>query len=113
MTIVRRLVIAKVGDLKAGASMSFRYGIRNGILWNDGGTLKAYVNQCTHMGGPVALADGGRVFRCGWHQAEFDPHTGEAIHGEAPEGTRLQVIPITIENNQVTVTLELSSDAFS
>ena len=115
MSIRRKLEIAKEGEIAEGRTKSFRFGTANGIAYNDHGTIKAYVNRCTHMGGPVELGKtkGEPVFRCRWHMAEFKPGTGEAIEGEAPQGTRLKPIELVIENGMVYGVLELESDPFS
>lgn len=112
MPITRKLPVAKVGEIPPGRTKAFRFGHANGIAFNDGGTIKAYVNTCTHMGGPVELVSGKNVLRCRWHQAEFNPHTGDAIEGEAPKGTRLKPIELVIEGDQISGVLELT-DAFA
>lgn len=100
MPIVKKLPVAKEGEIAPGRAKSFRYGFRNGIAYNDNGTLKAYVNFCPHMGGPTDLTSSG-VFRCRWHGAEFDPASGDRLCGQAPEGTRLQPIELVVEDGQV------------
>lgn len=94
-----KLPVAKVGEIGVGATKSFRYGFQNGIAYNDGGEIKAYVNFCTHAGGSVRLK--GNVFECGTHFAEFDPKTGERLSGQAPEGTRLKPIELVTEGEQI------------
>jgi nitrite reductase/ring-hydroxylating ferredoxin subunit len=67
------------------------------------------------MGGPVELVQkkGQPIFRCRWHMAEFQPETGEAIEGEAPQGTHLKPIEVLEENNIIYGLLELEQDPFS
>ncbi len=113
MTIRRKLSVAKIGEVAPGRTKTFRYGHQNGLLYNDNGALKAYVNTCTHMGGPVELAAGGTILRCRWHQAEFNPSSGEAIQGQAPVGTRLKPITLTEEGDQIFAVLELPDDPFA
>jgi nitrite reductase/ring-hydroxylating ferredoxin subunit len=105
----RKLPVCKVGEIAEGSAKSFRFGIQNGIAYNDHGTLKAYVNFCTHAGGPLALISPTR-FRCRWHEAEFDPATGERLCGQAPEGTRLKSIELLIEGEQVLAILEIKDE---
>ncbi|MDP3793370.1 MAG: Rieske (2Fe-2S) protein, partial [Candidatus Uhrbacteria bacterium] len=107
MVNVRKLFIAKRGEIPEGRTKSFRFGIANGIAFNDRGTIKAYINRCTHMGGPVELMKSGQRFRCRWHQAEFDPVTGLAIEGEAPKGTSLTPIELLVEDDQIFGVLSL------
>ncbi len=110
-----KLPIAKVGEIGVGRTKSFRFGVSEGIAYNDRGTIKAYVNRCTHMGGPVALcqSEGKDVLRCRWHQAEFSPETGTAIEGEAPQGTMLAPIEVIEENGSLFATLTLPDDPFN
>jgi len=113
MVNVRKLLIARVGEIPEGRTKSFRFGIANGIAFNDHGTIKAYVNRCTHMGGPVELLKDRPRFRCRWHQAEFDPVTGQAIEGEAPKGTSLTPIELVVEDGQIFGVLQLPEDPFA
>lgn len=114
MAIKRMIEICRVGDIPVGKTKPFRYGVSQGIAYNDGGVVKAYVNRCTHMGGPVELATSGNasVFRCRWHQAEFNPGTGEVICGQAPSGSALTPVQIIEEGGILMAVLELSADPF-
>ncbi len=87
------------GDLAPGKAKHFSFGPRKGLVYNDDGRLKAYVNACTHMGGTTDLE--GPVLRCRWHHAEFDPKTGARLAGQAPEGTALEPIELVIEGGKV------------
>jgi nitrite reductase/ring-hydroxylating ferredoxin subunit len=113
MLAPRKILIAKLGEIPVGRTKSFRYGIKNGIAYNDHGTIKAYVNVCTHMGGPVELVDGKQIFRCRWHQAEFDPKTGAAVEGQAPKNTFLQPIELVIEGDNIFGVLTFPEDPFA
>ena len=118
MGIERKILVATVGEIAEGRTKNFRYGPHAAIAYNDHGVVKAYVNRCTHMGGPVELANGAAntasapVFRCRWHQAEFSPGTGDAIEGEAPQGTRLTPIELTEENGALYAIFRASEDEF-
>ncbi|MCE9586023.1 Rieske 2Fe-2S domain-containing protein [Candidatus Uhrbacteria bacterium] len=113
MAIVRRMAICAVGEMAPGSTRAFSYGpATKGIAYNRDGVIKAYVNRCTHMGGPVAL-HGGDKFRCGWHGADFDPCTGAALAGQAPSGTFLKPIEVIEENGQLFAVLELPEDPFA
>mgnify|MGYP000016121113 CR=1 FL=1 len=105
-----RLPVAKIGEIAVGKSRSFRYGVRNGIAFNDDGVIKAYVNFCAHMGGPVDLIDGCQ-FRCRWHEATFDAKSGERLTGQASEGSRLTPITLQTEGDTIFALLELN-DSF-
>ena len=108
---MRKIPVAKVDEIRSGTTKSFRFGVQNGIAYNDNGTLKAFVNACTHMGGATSLTPSG-VLRCCRHFAEFDPKTGERLAGQAPEGTRLKPIELVTEGDQIFAILELH-DEFS
>ena len=109
----RKILIARVGEIPPGRTKSFRFGFANGIAYNDHGTIKAYVNRCTHMGGPVELLKDQNIFRCRWHQAEFDPASGRAVEGEAPKGTGLEPIKMIEEGGQIFALLEIPPDPFA
>ncbi len=115
MAITRKLPVARVGEVTAGRTKSFSFGHLQGIAYHDGTALKAYVNKCTHMGGPVELKTikGVPTFRCRWHEADFNPATGEAIQGQAPMGTMLTPIKLVVEGEQVFAMLELPDDPFA
>ena len=113
MALTRNVFIADVGAIPEGRTHTFRYGVHMGLAVNVRGEVKAYVNRCTHMGGPVELIGGKGVLRCRWHQAEFLPETGEAIAGEAPKGTRLTPIPIIVVEGKLYATLVVLDDPFS
>lgn len=115
MPITRRLPVAKSGEILPGRTKAFRFGFAEGIAYNHGGVLKAYINRCTHMGGAVELkrAEGKDLFRCRWHEAEFDPVTGAAIRGQAPEGSMLTPITLVTEGDQIMAVLELPDDPFA
>ena len=113
MAIVRRIEICAVGNLPPGSTQSFSFGpATKGIAYNRGGVIKAYVNRCTHMGGPVELHKG-ETLRCRWHGADFDPCTGAAIDGQAPSGTFLKPIEILEEHGTLFAVLELPEDPFA
>ncbi|QQR60801.1 Rieske 2Fe-2S domain-containing protein [Candidatus Uhrbacteria bacterium] len=113
MAIVCRMPICAIGELAPGSTRAFSFGpATKGIAYNRDGVIKAYVNRCTHMGGPVELHGGG-TFRCRWHGADFDPCTGAAVDGQAPEGTFLKAIEIIEENGQLFGVLELPEDPFA
>ena len=111
---IRRLIpIAKKGEIVDGRSKVFAFGHGKGIAVNRGGAVRAFVNSCTHMGGPVEVSDGGTVFRCRWHHSEFSADTGEAIEGQAPMGTRLAPIELVEEGEQILGVLEFPDDPFA
>lgn len=79
-------------------------GGKEGILLNRGGKLSAFVNSCSHMGGPTALepcGDGVCRLRCQWHGATFDAESGQALTPPAPRGSALRELRVIIEDNKI------------
>ena len=72
---------------------------RPAILLRQEGALTAYLNICTHLGGPLQLE--GDTLRCQWHGACFAVRTGKAECGPARPDTRLIRLPIKVEDGQV------------
>jgi nitrite reductase/ring-hydroxylating ferredoxin subunit len=71
------------------------------ILLRQGEDLRAYVNACTHLGGPLALSEDGAGLTCQWHHACFDARTGKVTAPPAPRDSRLIRLPIRIEDGEV------------
>ncbi len=90
-----------LADLPADSQSVATVGGVQLLLINDGGTVHALENRCSHMDSPL---DCGRV-RLGWiacpaHGARFDLETGEALTGPASEPVRVfavRVLDGTIE----------------
>lgn len=114
MGIKRKIPVAKPHEFDERSSKSFQFGPAKGIAYRKNGAIKAFVNRCTHMGGPVELAAGGSTLKCRWHESCFDPETGCVIEGgEAPAGTFLQPIELVEENGMLYAMLELPDDPFA
>ena len=109
--MIRKVHVAKAGEIGERA-VSFHFGPIKGIAFKRGEICKAYVNRCTHMGGPVDFCHEGTL-RCGWHGADFDPDTGAAIQGQAPAGTILKAVELVEENGMIFALLELPDDPFA
>ena len=75
---------------------------RSVLVLRTQGQLRAYVNICTHLGGPLRLAPDGASFQCQWHQACFDARSGRATCAPARPDSRLIRLPITVEAGRVT-----------
>ncbi|MCC7522803.1 Rieske (2Fe-2S) protein [Candidatus Uhrbacteria bacterium] len=112
MPLKRRIPVAKTGEIPDGQTKSFQFGPFKGIAIRKNGKLIAFVNRCTHMGGPVEMHASGNKLRCRWHGADFHPETGEAIEGQAPQGTALQRIELIEQDGTVFALLELPDDPF-
>lgn len=112
MGIKREIFVCALTELPEGTTKHFQYGPSKGIAYNDKGTVKAFVNRCTHMGGPVELTGDGKYLRCRWHGADFHPCSGEAIEGQAPPGTFLKEIDLVQKGGDMFAVLELEDDPF-
>jgi nitrite reductase/ring-hydroxylating ferredoxin subunit len=75
---------------------------RSALLVRTDGQVRAFMNVCTHLGGPLQLAADGATFQCEWHHACFDARSGRATAAPAPPASRLIRLPIKIEEGQVT-----------
>jgi nitrite reductase/ring-hydroxylating ferredoxin subunit len=113
---VARLVVGSVEDLGPGTRAIVSVGGRSIGVLNVEGRYVAIRNVCPHQGAP--LCEGtvggtmlpsdpheyiygmeGNVIRCPWHKFEFDLDTGQSLHD--PEGMRVKVYPVTVENGVV------------
>lgn len=117
MPITRRMPVAKTGEIPDGGTRAFSFGPWKGLAINRNGKLIAFINRCTHMGGPVEMCGDpstslGMTLRCRWHGADFHPETGEAIEGQAPQGTALKKIELIEEGGEIFAVLELPDDGF-
>lgn len=103
-------LIKKLSEINEGETVDFDYQGQPAILIKFNGKLFAYVNVCTHEGGPCILEEapgitkpGEKRLHCQWHDSTFNPTTGEAMTDPAPEGSRLEKIEIKIEGDTVYV----------
>lgn len=90
---------ARVGE---GAPVEVDFFGRPVLVLRREGRVQAYVNVCTHLGGPLQLAAGGQVLECQWHQACFEAGTGRAVKGPARLGSRLIRLPVQVRDGWVT-----------
>jgi nitrite reductase/ring-hydroxylating ferredoxin subunit len=72
------------------------------LVLRTGGRVRAFMNICTHLGGPLQLAPDGLRLQCQWHQACFDARTGRATGAPARPDSRLIRLPVKVEDGQVT-----------
>ncbi|MCC7357422.1 Rieske (2Fe-2S) protein [Candidatus Uhrbacteria bacterium] len=102
------LPVARVGEIAPGSAKSFRFGVKNGIAFNDNGTIIAFENFCTHSGGQVDLHAASNQFVCRLHGACFDVKSGERLSGQAPENTRLKPISLIEKDGMILAILEIN-----
>jgi nitrite reductase/ring-hydroxylating ferredoxin subunit len=81
-----------------------------GFLFLDGQTIRAYINQCPHMGielnwMPGRFMDINKLFiQCSTHGALFKPGSGECISGPC-QGDALTALDVRINNGAVQIRL--------
>lgn len=82
--------LCRIADVPSEGSAivpSLRRAVRGS---RTSGRLRAAVNVCLHVAGPLACRDGRPV--CRWHGASVDMTRGERIDGPAPAGSRLMFL---------------------
>lgn len=89
--------IARVADVPPGTTREFTHQGRKAILVNIDGQFRAYVNSCTHAGGPNDLKEGSLV--CKWHGSRFDPLTGAVQRG--PATRPIEPIPLVVRDGAI------------
>lgn len=96
---MQKIFITKKSDLKDGELKHFKYKGRNAILINHKGEFKAFLDYCTHAGGPLVLESG--ELKCRSHRALFDPETGCAKTFPAPKNSYLMEIKLDAEGDDI------------
>ena len=93
------------GDVAPGAVKCVRVGDRKIALFNENGTLVAYDDACTHVGGPVSegLCENG-IVTCPWHGAQFRIADGTAL--APPAGGNLRGYPVRVEAGAIEIELD-------
>ncbi|MBI1973399.1 Rieske (2Fe-2S) protein [Candidatus Micrarchaeota archaeon] len=86
-------------DVKEDGQVDVDFFGRPVILTRKGGKIYAYVNVCTHTGGPVKR-DGG-CFKCTWHGSTFDVESGKALTLPAEIGSKLTSIPVKVKDGKI------------
>jgi nitrite reductase/ring-hydroxylating ferredoxin subunit len=99
------VAVAKLIDLTPG---KLAYADVDGLpiaLANLAGTIYAFSDTCRHEGGPLsagALIED--TITCPWHGWTYNIRTGKAI--VPPVGIRIATYPVTIDGDQVCVTID-------
>ena len=103
--MARVVKVARAESFGPGARKKVFAGDRRIAVFNDGGTLHAVDDACTHAGGSLAegLCEGG-VVTCGWHGAQFRLRDGKGLGPPAYRG--LTVHPVSVADGVVVVTID-------
>ena len=101
-----RLCAGSVHDLPDGKGKQFiteRFAI---ALFNVGGNFYAVKDACPHAGYPLSKSVlRGHIVACSSHNWQFDVVTGKCIRGEEGQAPDIRTFPVTIENNEIWITL--------
>ena len=106
----RLVTVGKEGSLAAGRSKKVFCGDHRIAVFNDGGTLRAVDDACTHVGG--SLSDGScenGVVTCPWHGAQFRLADGQGLG--PPAYRPLQTYPVSVQDGVIVVEVDLDHDA--
>jgi len=97
--------VANEGDVAPGRVKCVRTGDRRIALFNESGTLRAYDDYCTHVGGPVSAGpfENG-VATCPWHGAQFRVADGKAL--TPPAGGNLRRYPLRVTAGAIEVEID-------
>ena len=93
------IFIAKTSDLKDGELKKFKYKGRDAVLVRAGGEFHAFIDYCTHAGGPLTMEN--CKLKCLTHYALFNPKTGKAESLPAPENSYLMEIKLEVKDDKV------------
>ena len=98
----RRVTVAKEGSLAPGRSKRVFAGDRRIAVFNDGGTLRAVDDSCTHSGGSLSegLCEDG-VVTCPWHGGRFRLSDGRGLG--PPAYRRLETYPVRVSDGVIEV----------
>ena len=97
--------VADDGDVAPGRVKCVRTGERRIALFNENGTLVAYDDYCTHVGGPVSEGSyENGVVTCPWHGAQFRVEDGQAL--TPPAGGNLRRYPVRVNAGAIEVEID-------
>ena len=97
--------VANEGDVAPGKVKCVRTGDRRVAVFNQNGTLLAYDDYCTHVGGPVSegsYEEG--IVTCPWHGAQFRVEDGKAL--TPPAGGNLRRYPVRVEAGAIEIEID-------
>lgn len=105
--------LCRVGEIGEAQVLEFRFGTDTRFpfrmfIYNDRGTLRAYVNACPHFNVPLNYLPGAvfttdrTQFLCMTHYAKFSFTDGRCTEGPC-EGEGLESIPLQVEANRILV----------
>ena len=95
--------LANDNEVKESETKEIDFAGRPAILFRLNGTVYAYINCCTHVGGPMKLKvkPDTAYLDCAWHDSHFDAETGQALREPAPLDSKLIKLPIQVKEGKV------------
>ena len=103
--MARVVRVAKAESFGPGARKKVYAGDRRIAVFNDGGTLHAVDDACTHSG--ASLSEGScedGIVTCSWHGGQFRLCDGKGLG--PPAYRRLTVYPVSVADGLVVVTID-------
>lgn len=100
--------LGSVDAFSDGSTTLVKYGFQEAWIVRRGNTFRAFLNLCTHAGGPLRLC--GAKLCCKWHEATFDPETGKALTAPAPLNSMLPEIQIEVRDGKIFAPRKESGD---
>jgi nitrite reductase/ring-hydroxylating ferredoxin subunit len=97
--------VGSEGDVAPGTVKCVRTGDRRIALFNERGTLVAYDDACTHVGGPLSegsCEDG--TITCLWHGAKFRIADGEPL--TPPAGGKLRSYCVRVRAGAIEIEID-------
>ena len=90
-------------DVKEGEAKEIDFAGRPVILFRLEGEVHAYINCCTHVGGPMKLKVKPHTayLDCTWHDSHFDAKTGQCFREPASLDSKLIKLPLQVKEGKV------------
>ena len=97
------ILLADDINIKEGESKEVDFAGRPAILFRLNGEIHAYINCCTHLGGPMKLKvkPGTAYLDCIWHDSHFDAETGQCLREPASMDSKLIKLPLQVKEGKV------------
>lgn len=96
--------VAELDDLEDGELMGVEVDGEPVCLANVEGTIYAFTDDCTHIGGPLNEGElDGEVLTCPWHGAQFDVRTGKVLRGPARQD--ISIYPVCVDGTSILIRL--------
>jgi nitrite reductase/ring-hydroxylating ferredoxin subunit len=95
--------VAAVADIPPGQALRFSSGHIEGVVVNDGGTIKAVSAVCTHQGCLLLLEAAARRLRCPCHPAVFSVSGTLLSHRLATAPANLPALQARVRDGHIEV----------